>query len=78
MFALIAPSATCCGFIASALILLASTNALAKSVFALINAEVILAADIVLSAIFAPVTAASFIAAVTTLPAAILAAVTAP
>ena len=63
---------------ASVLILLASINALAKSVLALIKPDPNLAADIVPVAIFESVTAPSFIAAVTTLPAAIFAAVTAP
>ena len=51
--------------------LLASTNALAKSVFALINAEANFEALIVPVAILASVTAPALIESVTTLPAAI-------
>ena len=57
--------------IASALITLASINALEKSVLALIKPDPNLSADIVPVAILASVTAPSFIVLVTTLPEAI-------
>ena len=71
MFALIAPSAMCCGLIASFFILLASTTPLPIKVFAFLIPVPSLLEDIVPVAILASVTAPVLIVLVTILPDAI-------